>query len=132
MVEPLRHRQTKGAETDMSDLQKPRHISTLPFVSGLGPEQAYVENVRATPAFSLLDFALRYEVDRTRREVTTTIAGSFVSRAVFRDGLGCLLVNGGAPPLASASADLTASAPGTPPSLPEIAGPAVVTPASDA
>ncbi len=30
-VEPLRHRQTKGAETDMSDLQKPRHISTLPF-----------------------------------------------------------------------------------------------------
>ena len=25
-----RHRQTKGAETDMSDLKKPRHISTLP------------------------------------------------------------------------------------------------------
>jgi hypothetical protein len=32
-VEPLRHRQTKGAETDMSDLQKPRHISTPPFAS---------------------------------------------------------------------------------------------------
>jgi hypothetical protein len=31
MVEPLRHRQTKGAETDMFDLQLPRHISTLPF-----------------------------------------------------------------------------------------------------
>jgi hypothetical protein len=30
MVEPLRHRQTKGAGTDMSDLQPPRHISTLP------------------------------------------------------------------------------------------------------
>jgi hypothetical protein len=30
MVEPLRHRQTKGAETDMFDLKKPRHISTLP------------------------------------------------------------------------------------------------------
>src|SRR5262245_24789576 len=30
MVEPLRHRQTKEAETDMSDLQPPRHISTLP------------------------------------------------------------------------------------------------------
>ena len=29
MVEPLRHRQTKGAETDMFDLQLPRHISTL-------------------------------------------------------------------------------------------------------
>jgi len=32
-VEPLRHRQTKGAETDMSDLQKPRHISTLPWAA---------------------------------------------------------------------------------------------------
>src|SRR5215813_11875633 len=30
MVEPLRHRRTKEAETDMSDLQQPRHISTLP------------------------------------------------------------------------------------------------------
>jgi len=30
MVEPLRHRQTKGAATDMFDLQPPRHISTLP------------------------------------------------------------------------------------------------------
>ena len=30
MVEPLRHRQTKGAATDMFDLQLPRHISTLP------------------------------------------------------------------------------------------------------
>ena len=29
MVEPLRHRQTKEAETDMFDLQPPRHISTL-------------------------------------------------------------------------------------------------------
>ena len=33
MVEPLRHRQTKEAETDMSDLQPPRHISTLPFAT---------------------------------------------------------------------------------------------------
>jgi hypothetical protein len=30
MVEPLRHRQTKGAETDMLDLTPPRHVSTLP------------------------------------------------------------------------------------------------------
>src|SRR6266550_7702984 len=30
MVEPLRHRQTKGAATDMSYLMPPRHISTLP------------------------------------------------------------------------------------------------------
>jgi hypothetical protein len=30
MVEPLRHRQTKGAATDMFSLQPPRYISTLP------------------------------------------------------------------------------------------------------
>jgi hypothetical protein len=31
MVEPLRHRQTKGAATDMFYLTPPRHISTLPL-----------------------------------------------------------------------------------------------------
>jgi hypothetical protein len=36
MAEPLRHRQTKEAETDMFYLTPPRHISTLPFAS-LGP-----------------------------------------------------------------------------------------------
>jgi hypothetical protein len=30
MAEPLRHRQTKGAATDMPDLRRPRHIPTLP------------------------------------------------------------------------------------------------------
>src|SRR5580704_14799893 len=29
MAEPVRHRQTKGAATDMFDLPSPRHISTL-------------------------------------------------------------------------------------------------------
>jgi hypothetical protein len=33
MVEPLRHRQTKEAATDMFYLKPPRHISTLPFPS---------------------------------------------------------------------------------------------------
>jgi hypothetical protein len=31
MAEPLRHRQTKGAATDMFSLQPPRYISTLPI-----------------------------------------------------------------------------------------------------
>jgi hypothetical protein len=30
MADPLRHRQTKGAATDMVDLTQPRHIPTLP------------------------------------------------------------------------------------------------------
>src|ERR1700737_3957695 len=36
MVEPLRHRQTKGAATDMFYLTPPRHISTLPRSYGAG------------------------------------------------------------------------------------------------
>jgi hypothetical protein len=31
MVEPLRHRQTRGAATDMPGLLPPRHIPTLPL-----------------------------------------------------------------------------------------------------
>ena len=34
MVEPLRHRQTKGAATDMFYLTPPRHISTLHKADG--------------------------------------------------------------------------------------------------
>src|SRR6266851_5944053 len=33
MVEPLRHRQTKGAETDMPGLPPPRHFPTLPLLN---------------------------------------------------------------------------------------------------
>src|ERR1022692_3063056 len=36
MVEPLRHRQTKGAATDMFYLTPPRHISTLPIATKMG------------------------------------------------------------------------------------------------
>jgi hypothetical protein len=32
MAEPLRHRQTKEAATDMFGLQPPRHIPTLPIL----------------------------------------------------------------------------------------------------
>src|SRR5712692_7980250 len=39
MVEPLRHRQTKEAETDMFSLQPPRHIPTLPKVGRTQHEQ---------------------------------------------------------------------------------------------
>src|SRR4051812_8151873 len=38
MVEPLRHRQTKEAATDMFSLQPPRHIPTLPIAAqGVSP-----------------------------------------------------------------------------------------------
>jgi len=41
MVEPLRHRQTKGAATDMPGLLPPRHFPTLPRTDhpGTGPNR---------------------------------------------------------------------------------------------
>src|ERR1700730_18354009 len=38
MADPLRHRQTKGAATDMVDLTPPRHIPTLPDLAVCWPE----------------------------------------------------------------------------------------------
>ena len=52
MVEPLRHRQSKEAATDMFSLQPPRHISTLPC-AGLYPERV------ATGELNLRRFSYR-------------------------------------------------------------------------
>ena len=54
MVEPLRHRQTKGAETDMPGLPLPRHIPTLPFSEIMYGLNAGAENkklIRSLNAF---------------------------------------------------------------------------------
>jgi hypothetical protein len=67
MVEPLRHRQTKGAATDMPGLLPPRHIRTLP-VCVLAASEGYRQHatipdpqpVRHEP---LLSAAFRSTVD---------------------------------------------------------------------
>src|SRR5260370_29600601 len=46
MVEPLRHRQTKEAETDMFSLQPPRHIPTLLFSDLNAVARSAVERLR--------------------------------------------------------------------------------------
>jgi CubicO group peptidase (beta-lactamase class C family) len=64
------------------------------FVSGLDPDQLYAEAIRPNPGQTRLSKRLKYQVDRSRKEVVTTWVGTFESRAVFRDGFGCMLVHG--------------------------------------
>ena len=49
MVEPLRHRQTKGAATDMFYLMPPRHISTLRKAAVHGHVCCWEHNGHVTP-----------------------------------------------------------------------------------
>jgi CubicO group peptidase (beta-lactamase class C family) len=93
------------------------------FVSGMDPDKTFTEFVRPLQGMRLVNWGLRYHVDRAAREVTATVAGGFESRAVFRDQLGCVVTHDGEtietlrplPPGAVAAA-----------MLPDIAGPALV------
>jgi CubicO group peptidase (beta-lactamase class C family) len=96
-----------------------RYICTKTFVSGLKPEDIYAQDVRPEPGMGLIDWALRFDVDRVRRDVRTTVQGLFESRSVYRDGLGCVLVHAGDKPIELAPA---AASDAVPALLPEIAG----------
>src|SRR5215470_16234575 len=61
------------------------------FVSGLDPEKTFAETTAAMPGVYLIRWALDYKVDRTRKDVTVTLAGFGRSHAIYRDRLGCVL-----------------------------------------
>jgi len=64
------------------------------FVSGLDPDLLYAEAVKPIPGQTALSKQLKYDVDRAGRQVIVTWAGVVRSRAVYRDGLGCMVVHG--------------------------------------
>src|SRR5258708_35752127 len=74
------------------------------FVSGLDPKRLYAEMVEPVPIIRELSWALRYQVVAERHQVTTTLAGMFKSRAVHRDGVGCLVLRGPDPVTVSLTA----------------------------
>src|SRR5277367_756123 len=51
------------------------------FVSGLDPDQMYAEAIKPNPGQTRLAKRLRYQVDREKREVRATWAGTFESRS---------------------------------------------------
>jgi CubicO group peptidase (beta-lactamase class C family) len=62
------------------------------FISRIDPDLVYAQEQRPEGGMSLLDWALHYNVDRGRREVRTTVLGGFAGRAVYRDSMGCLVI----------------------------------------
>jgi hypothetical protein len=69
-----------------------RSLCAAAFVSGVDPDQTFREEQR--PLMRGIAWAIHYQVDRSRREVRTSVFGDFTARAVYRDGLGCLLMHG--------------------------------------
>ena len=95
------------------------------FVSGLDPRRDFTETTEAMPGVGLITWAMDYQVDRRRKDVSVTLFGFGRSHAVYREGLGCTLDHGTAladvalPPMQRQAA-----------LLPEIAGPGIVAPQS--
>jgi CubicO group peptidase (beta-lactamase class C family) len=101
-------------------------LCSAAFVSKVDPDEVYAETLEAMPGVGLIAWALAYHVDRDAKQVTATLLGGGQSRAVYRDGLGCYVANGGE------AADISLPPVAGEPQralLPEIAGAAVVEPA---
>lgn len=96
------------------------------FVSGLDPTRDLAETTDAMPGVGLLTWAMDYQIDRARKDVTVTLFGIGRSHAVYREGLGCTLEHG------AALADVALPSDDKQPALlPEIAGPGIVVSQSD-
>src|SRR6266702_6298932 len=56
------------------------------FVSGLQPDRIFSETTAAMPGVSLITWAMDYQVDRARKDVTVTLLGLGRAHAVYREG----------------------------------------------
>jgi CubicO group peptidase (beta-lactamase class C family) len=107
-----------------------RTLCSETFVAGLDPAEAFAETFRSMPGVRQVAPLIRYEVDRPHRAVTATLGGRFTRRAVYRPGVGCGLVYAGGSDAAAPAATPAGVEPA--PRVPDIAGAAVVEPASEA
>ena len=65
------------------------------FVSRVDPAGVFRE--QHAPQMRAIDWAIRWHVDHARQEADASVLGTFGARAVFRPGLGCLLMHGDGP-----------------------------------
>jgi CubicO group peptidase (beta-lactamase class C family) len=98
------------------------------FISGFNPGEIYAQTIAPYPGVGLLAGFMHDAVDRAKQEVRIDLGGYFASRAIYRDRLGCMLVEGAGPVDDGRPPDSRFP----PPLLPEIAGPALIEPADPA
>jgi len=103
-------------------------LCSAAFVSGLDPKQVFADSLAPRAGLRLIAPAITYDVDRGAHAVTARLAGVLRQRAIYYQGLGCVLIHGAEPQGLPSPAELAALRPDAPPLLPEIAGPAVVAP----
>jgi hypothetical protein len=83
MVEPLRHRQTKGAATAMFYLTPPRHISTLPWLR----ENSEIEFANANFVSTSIDLKNKSASDGCRdKTIEKTILRAFRAHVFTQPG----------------------------------------------
>jgi CubicO group peptidase (beta-lactamase class C family) len=102
-------------------------VCSKAFVSSLDPEMVFAETL-TLPGVRRIKWALMYDLDRSSKVVGASLAGWAGSRALFRDGLGCIILNGHAEPYLLKTNLAALKVASTTPLLAEIAGPAVVEP----
>lgn len=99
-------------------------ICSETFISGFDPKDIFAQAIAPYPGLDLLARGMHVDVDRTNRTVTVDWHGMVKSRAVYRDKIGCLLLEGAGP----IDQGLAASSSTGAALLPDIAGPNVVEP----
>jgi CubicO group peptidase (beta-lactamase class C family) len=97
------------------------------FVSGLDPQMVFAETTDRA-GIRPLRWGLQYSVDSGGNTVDASLAGLFGSRAVFHEGLGCVLLHGTREPYLLKSDIAALKTAKSPPLLAEIAGVSVVEP----
>lgn len=106
------------------------NVCSKTFVSGLDPPTVFAETIERD-GLRRLRLLLRLQVDRAAKTVDASAAGWLGSRAVFHDGLGCVLLHGSDPYILKSDIDAL-KMPKAPPLLGEIAGPGIVQPSDPA
>lgn len=69
-----------------------RSLCASAFVSRVDPAQVFRDE--QLPSMRSLGWAMHFHVDPGKREVRSDLLGAFGARAVYRPGLGCVLVHG--------------------------------------